>query len=136
MKKIGYAYVVADLFHIGHLKYLQRCKTYCNKLIVGVLTDEATMEKKRKTIISYEERLEIVANIKCVDEAVKQDTYSPLKNVKRLKPDILFESTSHTNEAIEEVRKLMKEIGGEVVVLEYYSFQSSTKIKQKINENR
>jgi len=134
--KIGYAYVVADMFHIGHLKHLQRCKTCCDKLIVGVLTDEATMEKKLKPIISFEERREIIASIRCVDEAIKQEIYSPLENVKRLKPDILFESTSHTDEAIAEARKLMKEIGGEVVISEYYNLQSSTKIKQKINENR
>ena len=136
MKKTGYAYVVADLFHIGHLKYLQKCKTYCDKLIVGVLTDEATMEKKPKPTISFKERLEIVGNIKCVDEVVKQDTYSPLKNVRMLKPDILFESTSHADEAIEETKKTMSELEGEVIVSEYYTSQSSTQIKNKIKNDK
>ncbi len=49
--KIGYAYVVADLIHIGHLKHLQACQGLCDKLIVGVLTDGAVMEKKVKPII-------------------------------------------------------------------------------------
>jgi len=125
--KIGYAYVVADIFHLGHLKHLQRCKKYCDKLIVGVLTDKATMEKKPKPIIGYKERLEIIRNIKCVDKAVIQETYSPLPNVQRLKPDVLFESTSHTKEAIKEARKTCK-----IKVMPYYSKQSSTKIKLKI----
>lgn len=126
--KTGYAYVVADIFHIGHLKHLQGCKKYCDKLIVGVLTDKATMEKKPKPIIGFKERLEIVKNIKCVDRAVEQKTYSPLPNAKKLGVDILFESTSHTPEAIKEA----KETGIKIIVLPYYKPQSSTKIKNKI----
>lgn len=128
--KIGYAYVVADIFHIGHLKHLQRCKKLCDKLIVGVLTDEATMEKKLKPIISYKERLKIVENIRCVDKAIMQKTYSPLPNAKRLKADILFESVSHTKEAIKDAKKTMK--GVKVIVMPYYKPQSSTAIKLKV----
>ncbi len=127
--KTGYAYVCADIYHIGHLKHLQRCKKYCDKLIVGVLTDKAVMEKKPKPIIGFKERLELVKNIKCVDEAIKQDTYSPLPNAKRLKVDILFESTSHTKEALAEARKIIK-----IKVMPYYSKQSSTAIKLKIKK--
>ena len=130
--RTGYLYVVGDIIHIGHLKYLQNGKNLCDKLIVGVLTDEAVMEKKPRPIISYEERLETVKNIKCVDKAIQQDTYSPLPNVKILKPDILFESTSHTKEAIEEAKKVMKKLGGEVKVFSYHKLQSSTKIKKKV----
>ena len=125
--KTGYAYVVADIFHLGHLKHLQRCKKYCDKLIVGVLTDKATMEKKQKPIIGYKERLEIIRNIKCVDRAVEQKTYSPLPNAKKLKVDVLFESTSHTKEAIAEARKIIN-----IKVMPYFPKQSSTKIKLKI----
>ena len=130
MKKVGYAYLVADIFHLGHLKHLQRCKKHCDYLIAGILTDKATMEKKPKPIIGYKERLEIVNNIKCVDKAVKQETYSPLPNAKRLKVDILFESTSHTPQAIKEARKVVKK----VMVMPYYKPQSSTKIKLKIKK--
>ena len=126
--KIGYAYVVADIFHIGHLKHLQKCKKYCDFLVVGVLTDKATMEKKPRPIISYKERLEIVNNIKCVDRAIKQETYSPLPNAKKLKVDILFESVSHTKEAIKEAKETIKR----VMIMPYYKPQSSTNIKLKI----
>lgn len=130
--KVGYAYVVADLFHIGHLKHLQACKGLCDKLIVGVLTDGATMEKKPKPIISFGERLEVIKSIKYVDVAVKQEVYSPLPNVKQLQPDILFESTSHTDKAIKEARKVMKKLDGKVIVMPYYAGQNVTAIKNKI----
>jgi len=132
MIKIGYTYVVGDIFHIGHLQYLQSGKKLCDKLIVGVLTDDAVMEKKQKPIISYKERLETVNNISCVDVAVQQKTYSPLPNVEALGVDILFESSSHSLGAISEARKVMKKLGGKVKVFPYHKGQSSTKIKNKI----
>ncbi|MDD3958561.1 MAG: adenylyltransferase/cytidyltransferase family protein [Candidatus Izemoplasmatales bacterium] len=128
----GYAYVVADLFHIGHLKHLQRCKENCDHLIVGVLTDRATMEKKPRPIIPFEERIALIENVRCVDEAVRQETYSPLPNAMELDVDILFESTSHAPDAIGEAQKVMSEIGGQVIVMPYYDGQSSTDIKKKI----
>jgi len=103
------------------------------KLVVGILTDEAVMEKKLKPIISFDERFDLANAIKYVDLVVAQETYSPLPNVKKIKPDILMESTSHTDEAIEEACEVMESIGGKVIVVPYYPSQSSTNIKKKIN---
>jgi len=130
--KIGYAYVVGDLLHIGHLKHLQSCKSLCDKLIVGVLTDGAVIEKKEKPILSFGERLETVKSLRCVDVAVKQETYSPLPNVKQLHVDILFESTSHSKEAIEEAQILTSKQKSRLIVLPYFAGQSSTAIKNKV----
>lgn len=121
---IGYAYVVADIFHVGHLNHLLNCKAFCDKLIVGVLTDEATLEKKSVPIISFDERLRIISSLKCVDIAVTQDEYSPSKNVLDIKPDILFESNSHVKKG--------ENLFGRVIILPYYPTQTSTKIKEKI----
>lgn len=132
--RIGYAYVVADLFHIGHLKHITACRALCDKLIVGVLTDEAAMEKKEKPIISFEERLAIIQGLKSVNVAIRQETYSPLPNVEQLRIDVLFESTSHAREAIEAARETMQRQGNRVIVMPYYAGTSSTAIKNKIIE--
>jgi len=105
------------------------------KLIVGILTDEAVMEKKERPVLSFDERIELASSIRYVDLAVPQETYSPLPNVKDIRPDILCESTSHSPEAIEEAREVMKNINGKVVVLPYFPTQSSTGIKNKIIED-
>ena len=128
-KKVVYTYVVADLFHIGHLKHLLRAKKLGDYLIVGVLTDKATMEKKPKPIILFNERKKLIKSLCCVDEVVKQDTYSPLSNIKKIKPDILMESDSHKEMPANE---FVKSYGGKVIISPYYKKQSSTKIKQKI----
>ena len=134
--KIVYSYYVLDLIHKGHLLMMKNSKALAGKdgkLIVGILTDEAVMELKPRPIISFDERFDLANAIKHVDLVVAQETYSPLPNVKKIKPDILMESSSHTDEAIEDAREVMESIGGKVIVIPYYPSQSSTSIKEKIN---
>ena len=130
-KIIGYAYVCGDIVHRGHLLHLNNCKTLCDILIVGVLTDKAVMEKKPQPIVPLDERLELISNLKCVDIAVCQDQYSPLLNCKDIRPDILFESTSHKEMP---ANNFINSINGIVMVLPYYSGQSSTSIKNQIKK--
>ncbi len=134
-EKIVYAYVVADLLHVGHVLALENAKKLAgpdSKLIVGVLTDKATMEKKPKPILSFSERFELIKALRCVDAVVAQETYSPLPNVKTIKPDILMESSSHTEESLKEAYELAKEIGFEIRIMPYFPEQSSTNIKENV----
>lgn len=62
-----------DLFHIGHLNVLKRCKDYGDYLIVGVSSDELNEKKGKKSIIPLEERLEIIKSIKYVDEVFVEE---------------------------------------------------------------
>lgn len=128
---IGYAYVVGDIIHEGHLLHLRNCKHLCDKLIVGVLTDEAVMEKKPKPAMGFAERIQVIAALEYVDAAVAQTTYYPFKNVTAMDVDILFESTDHN---LEETMGLLEREGfrGRVMPMPYYPEQSSTRIKNKI----
>lgn len=131
-RKTVYAYVVADLFHTGHLEHLQNSKKEGDYLIVGVLLDSATMEKKPAPIISFEQRIKIIEALKCVDEVLPQFTYSPLPMVEILHPDVLMETTDHSEMPANDY---VKSYGGKVVITEVpgsENRQSSTKIKRKI----
>jgi len=65
---IGYTTGVFDLFHIGHLNVLRKSKSMCDRLIVGVSTDELLFEyKKKHPVIPFEERCQIVQHIEYVD---------------------------------------------------------------------
>ena len=135
--KLVYSYYVLDIVHKGHLVMMKNAKAIAGedgKLIVGILTDEAVMEKKPKPILSFEERMDLAGAIKYVDVVVAQETYSPLPNVMRIKPDILMESTSHDEQEIEKAREYMESINGKVIVLPYFASQSSAEIKDKIKE--
>jgi len=135
MGKIVYSYYCLDLIHIGHLLMMKNAKEFAGedgKLIVGILTDEAVMEKKQRPSISFDDRIELAKSIKYIDVVVPQDTYSPIPNVLAINPDILMESSSHPLKAIKDNREAMESIGGRVIVLPYYPNKSSTKIKEKI----
>ena len=55
---IGYTAGVYDLFHIGHLNLLKNAKGMCDKLVVGVSTDELAQYKDKKPLIPFEDRLD------------------------------------------------------------------------------
>lgn len=133
-KTVVYTYVCGDILHIGHLLYLKNSKMLGDFLIVGVLTDEAVMEKKDCPIVPFNERIELVKSLKVVDMAVPQYEYAPYKNIINLKPNILVESTSHDDNLIKNSKNCMEKIGGKVVVFSYYPSQSSTEIKNKIKK--
>jgi len=137
--KIVYSYYVLDLIHKGHLLMMKNSKAMAGedgKLIVGILTEEAVLEKKAKPpILSLDERIDIAESIRYVDAAVPQETYSPIPNVSRIKPDILMESTSHSEEDLKETRKVVERYGGRIITMPYYPLQCSTNIKKKVIQN-
>ena len=122
---IGYAYIVGDLLHVGHLLHLQNCKRICDRLVVGVLTDEAAMEKKPSPVVSFDDRISLVNQLKPVDAAVPQMTYSPLTNLLEIRPDVLFECQNHEE-------RDYPEFEGRIVSMPYYPGRSSTAIKEKV----
>jgi len=128
---VVYAYVCGDILHKGHIEYLKNAKALGDKLIVGVLTDAAIMEEKPRPTMSFDERFDLVRSLKWVDVAVAQHAYSPLDNVRALKPDILVEATDHKEQPANEY---MESIGGRVLAMPYYPNHSSTEIKKKVKE--
>ncbi|KYK22513.1 ADP-heptose synthase [Thermoplasmatales archaeon SG8-52-4] len=136
-KRIVYSYYVLDIVHRGHLLQMQNAKATAGKdgiSVVGILTDNAVMEKKKKPVLGFDERMLLAQAIKYNDFVVAQETYSPMPNVRNIRPDILMESISHDDDAIKEARIVMKEFGGKVIVTPYYPMISSTNIKKKIIE--
>ena len=135
MGKIVYSYYCLDIIYAGHLLQMKNAKRLAGKdgiSIIGILTDEAVMEKKPRPIIPFDERMIISEAIGYADLVVPQETYSPIPNVLKMRPDILMESASHSDELLEQSRKTMRELGGKVIVTPYYPTQSSTTIKEKI----
>lgn len=136
---IVYSYFVLDIVHRGHLMMLKNSKAIAGpegRLIVGIVSDEAVLEKKGKVpVLNFSERLELANSIQYVDLVVGQKNYTPYENVKNIVPNILMESESHDEVQINKSRELMKELGGRVIVMPYFHNQSSTLIKSKISSS-
>jgi glycerol-3-phosphate cytidylyltransferase len=80
-----------DLFHIGHLRIINRAKNLGDKLIVGISTDELNYNKKKKyPVFSQDERLEIIKSIKGVDEVFFEESLEKKREyILKYKADIL-----------------------------------------------
>ena len=76
---IGYTTGVFDLFHIGHLNLLKNAKGMCDKLIVGVTSDELANHRGKHPVIPFADRIEIVRSINCVDAVVAQKDMNKLE---------------------------------------------------------
>ena len=73
--KIILTYGTFDMFHIGHLKLLERLSKLGSKLIVAVSSDEFNEIKGKKTIIPYDQRAQIVQSIKYVDLVIPEHSW-------------------------------------------------------------
>ena len=131
-----YSYYVMDILHRGHLEHLKNAKGLAGpngRSIVGILTDAATMEKKPRPILHFEERLELARSLSCVDAIIAQETYSPLDNIKTIKPNILIESNSHSKPDMQ-IIEAMHKMNGRIICLPYFPAYSSTKIKEDVKD--
>ena len=73
----GYCGMTADFLHIGHIKFIQQCKKKCDKLIVGVMTDECVYKYKgHYPIMNTAQRVELVSSIKDVYKVYIQKTFA------------------------------------------------------------
>ena len=61
---------VFDLFHRGHLEAIKKCKEFGDFIIIGVISDKDCESYKRKPIINEVDRVEIIKNLKNVDEVI------------------------------------------------------------------
>ena len=134
---VGYIAGVFDLFHIGHLNILRNAKAMCDKLIVGVTTDELVSYKLKKALIPFTERCEIVRNIKCVDAVVPQYTMNKFEAWEKLKFDIMFVGDDwHKTERWKKIEKELKKVSVRVVYFPYTKGISSTTLNNLILEER
>lgn len=75
---IGYTSGIFDLFHIGHLNVLRRASAQCDRLVVGVLDDEASLHKGYPPVAPLDERMDIVSAMVGVDEVIVDHTLAKL----------------------------------------------------------
>lgn len=135
---IGYTSGVYDLFHIGHLNLLKNAKAMCDKLMVGVTTDKLMLDyKKKKAIIPFNERYEIVRNIKCVDAVVPQTTMDKFEAWEKLKFDIVFVGDDwYKTEKWRKIEEKFRSVNVRVVYFPYTKGASSTLVNQMLLEQR
>lgn len=137
--KIGYTCGVFDLFHVGHLNLLERCKELCDVLIVGVCNDDYVENfKKKNAVIKQNDRVRIIKALKVVDDAFLVDietTNDKMKAYDRFKFDVLFSGDDWKgSERYLKTEQDFAKIGVSIEYLPYTKEVSTTMIKNKLNK--
>lgn len=134
---IGYTSGVFDLFHIGHLNLLKNAKGLCDKLIVGVTVDALVKYKHKNSVIPFEERIEIVRNIKCVDAAIPQEDLDKFKMWEKIKFDVLFVGDDwYQSPRWKALEQKFKKVGVRIIYFPYTKGTSSTLLNDTLTKMR
>lgn len=125
---LGYTTGVFDMFHVGHLNILKRSKAQCERLIVGVSTDELVMTYKHKMpIVHLEDRIEIIKSIRYVDEVVIQSDMDKFAAWQRLKFNALFHGDDWKGSSLyTDLEQRFREVHVDVIYLPHTEGVSTT----------
>lgn len=136
MKKV-YVGMSADLIHPGHLNILNKAADL-GQVVVGVLTDSAIASYKRLPYMSYEQRSEIISNIKAVSEVIPQTTLDYTENLRLLRPDYVVHGDDWKEGVQQKTRQnvidTIAEWGGKLIEVPYTEGISSTALNKAVRQ--
>jgi rfaE bifunctional protein nucleotidyltransferase chain/domain len=136
-KTIALANGVFDLFHVGHLRYLEGAKAEADLLVVAVNSDASTRANKGpgRPIVPEAERAEIVEALACVDHALLFDSKDVIPVIRALRPDVQVKGTDYTPDTIPEAAEV-RAYGGRVAVAGDPKDHSTTETIRRLEEEK
>lgn len=136
-KTLALANGVFDLFHVGHLRYLQGARAEADLLLVAVNSDASTRAYKGpgRPVVPEEERAEIVAGLACVDYVLVFPWPDVVPVIHALRPDVHVKGTDYTPETVPEAAEV-KAYGGRVAVAGDLKAHSTTELIGKLEAAR
>jgi len=127
-----------DILHVGHLRYLQACKTLAenNEILVVLVNSDASVRRLKgpqRPIVNEADRAELIAGLGCVDYVVlfDEDTPEPLLEV--IKPDYHAKGAQYNEENLPEMATLRK-VGAKVRFVPMVENRSTTNVIDTIRE--
>lgn len=135
MTRIGYAVGTFDLFHIGHLTLLKHAREQCDRLVVGVASDELLeLTKGRRPIIPLGERLDIVRALAFVDEVRAETSVTGPATWREVGFDIFFTCADWRSPASgRALHREFAELGVEVAHLSWPIHTASTQLRRALD---
>lgn len=126
---------VFDLLHMGHINIFLKAKKYGDYLIVAVSTDELVKSyKKIKPVVCFQDRINLIRQLKCVDKVIKQTKLVDIRQFKKYQADLFALGddwkNNFSNDGINWLRKHKK-----IIWIPYTQRLSTTKIKRQIIKN-
>ena len=128
-EKIVFTNGCFDLLHVGHIKYLEKAKSYGDILIVGINSDKSVkaIKGKDRPINAESDRAYILASIEVVDYVVIFNENTPYDLIKVIKPDTLVKGGDYIGKPV-----VGEDIAGELKIVEFIKGKSSSNTIEKI----
>ena len=125
-----------DILHVGHVRYLQKTKSFADYMIVLLNSDKSVRNIKGPTrpINNEQDRAEVLNALACVDYVVMFDEDSPANLIDEIKPDIYTKGADYTMETLPEV-DIMRKNNIKVEFIEFVAGKSTTNTINKMKEN-
>jgi rfaE bifunctional protein nucleotidyltransferase chain/domain len=122
-----------DILHVGHVRYLQKTKSFADVLIVLLNSDISVKKIKGPTrpINNEADRAEILCALTCVDYVVLFDEDSPRDLLDEMKPDVYTKGADYTMETLPEA-DIMRKNGTRVEFIEFVAGKSTTATIEKM----
>jgi phosphoenolpyruvate phosphomutase len=137
MNKIVYVGMSADLIHPGHLNIIKEANKH-GEVTIGLLTDKAIASYKRVPFMNFDQRFEIIMNIKGVKNVVPQDSLDYSENLEKIKPDFVVHGDDWKDGVQSSTRKkvidLLSEWGGKLIEVPYTKGISSTFLNNSLKD--
>jgi len=134
-KKVVFTNGCFDILHAGHVTYLQQARDLGDMLILGLNSDSSVKELKgpSRPVNNQNDRALVLSALKSVDFVVLFSDETPIKLIKEILPDFLVKGGDYTPETIVGA-DLVRENGGEVVVIPLVEGKSTTNIIEKMKQ--
>ena len=130
-----YLGMIGDIIHPGLINIINQGAKY-GELIVGLFTDKAIATQRRLPYMTYDQRKNVVENIKGVCKIVPQDEWSYIPNLLKYKPDFIIHGddwkTNSERELRMEVFEVMNKIGGKVIEIPYTQGINSSSLEKEL----
>ena len=132
-KRIVLANGCFDLFHVGHVRFLQGAKQHGDVLVVGVNSDRAVSALKGpgRPLLPEDARAELVSALESVDYVVIFDDLTAEQVLLELRPHVQCKGTDYTEQNVPE-RSVMEKLGGTVRIVGDAKSHSSREILEEI----
>ncbi len=132
-KRIVFTNGCFDLLHVGHIRYLEKGKSFGDVLTVGVNSDQSVriLKGPKRPILPEGERAEILSGLGCVDYITLFDEPTPLELISSLQPHILVKGGDWTKETTVG-KEVVERSGGEVVIIPFIEGSSTSNLIETI----
>ena len=125
-----------DILHVGHVRYLEKTKSFADFCIVLLNSDKSVRSIKgpSRPINNENDRAEILSALRCLDYVVMFDEDSPRNLLDEIKPDVYTKGGDYTIETLPEA-DIMRKNNTRVEFISFVEGKSTTNIIEKMKNN-